>query len=193
MVRVRAPPHLQQAEVQHPHQGNQRLGSVNKILSLRISGCQVSGALLSEIFYQQPLQPYCLSQVGLLNDCYIQKYNNSLHTSTTPEITEELSRAPQIITTKKYNYILYNFTIFLQLCDLPSWTEWLWLFLSCPWLQNRVKLYNPEHWLHWKLFQLWQPSVSSELSLFYSDDDQREVDKIKTFIDCAFCFALMCT
>ena len=124
----------------------------NNFLRASLSGSQVCWAILSEIFHQQPLQSYCLSQVGLLNDCYIQKYNNSLHTSTTPEITEELSRAPQITTTKKYNYIFYDFTIFLQLCDLPSWTEWLWLFLSCPWLQNRVKLYNPERWLHWKLF-----------------------------------------
>ena len=124
-----------------------RLGPVNNILARCISGSQVSRAFLSEIFYEQPLQSCCLSQVGWLNNWYIKKYSTSVDTSTTPEITAELSRAPQKNNNKKLQlWRLSIFSlhcplwilIFFQLCDLPSWTEWLWLFVSGSWLQNWV-------------------------------------------------------
>ena len=168
VVRVRAPPDLQQAEVQHPHQSNSRQGPVNNILSLSISGSQDSWTFLSEIFHQQSLQPHCLPEVGWFITTEILR--NTRPSSTLEPLrrtcktlqsninnnNKELQDCQYIddmVVTKNsirwlsasssiYMLIviakLQDVSCYFQLCDLPPWTEWLWLFLSGSGLQNRV-------------------------------------------------------
>ena len=139
------------------------------ILSLSISGSQDSWTFLSEIFHQQSLQPHCLPEVGWFITTEILRNTRPSSTleplrrtcktlqSNINNNNKELQDCQYIddmVVTKNsirwlsasssiYMLIviakLQDVSCYFQLCDLPPWTEWLWLFLSGSWLQNRVR------------------------------------------------------